>query len=66
MTAEQLPDLDQVKEAIRQAREAEEHLLEVDQNGVVHDTGHPILAPNEDDRRNLSHVRTHGRRPGKH
>ncbi len=66
MTAEQLPDLEQIKAAIRQAREAEDHLLEVDRNGVLHDGGHPILAPNDDDRRSLTHARTHGRRRRTH
>ncbi len=64
MTADELPDLEKVKEAIEQARRAEERLLELDGDAVVHDVGHPIMAPNEDDRQSRQHVRTHGRHRG--
>lgn len=55
-------ELDKVREAIKAAHAAERHLLDLDRNALTHDEGHPIFAPNEDERTIRSHVRTHGRR----
>ncbi len=63
MTANELPDLDKVRDAIKAAHQAEDHLLALDRNAVVRDDGHPIIAPNDDDRESRSRVRHHGRRP---
>ncbi len=62
-THEELPDLDKVKEAISAARKAEEDLLKLNRNAVRHDDGHPIMAPNDEDRTAYSHVKHHGRGP---
>lgn len=59
---DEVTDLDRVKAAIKAAQQAEQDLLKLDRNAVRHDDGHPIMAPNEEDRAAFSHVKHHGRR----
>lgn len=59
---DEVPDLERVKAAIRAAQQAEQELLKLDANAVRHDEGHPILAPNDEDRAAHDYAKHHGRR----